>query len=85
MGKEAKKVERLCQECYVGIVDGSSHKCSASTIDAVKNLTSSLPQNLQNKLALEILQQRQAELVPADVVQPILLPLPEVAFLFMFF
>ena len=74
-GKEMIKVKRLCQQCYVGILEGSSHKCSASTLEAVINLTKSLPRNLQDKLALEILKQRQAEVAPAqDDCQEILLP-----------
>ena len=54
-GKNAKKVQRLCQECFMGISDGSRHHCSVSTLDAVRNLTNNLPKDVQEKLALEIL------------------------------
>jgi hypothetical protein len=60
-GKQTKKVQRLCQECFMGISDGTRHNCSTSTTDAVKNLTTNLPKNVQDKLALEMLKERQTE------------------------
>ena len=73
-GKEAKEVVRLCQDCYAGIYRGSKHTCSASTLEAVKNLTKNLPVNVQDKLALEILRQRQAEKSSSDDSQAVFLP-----------
>ena len=73
-GKEAKEVVRLCQECYAGIFKGSKHVCSASTLEAVQNLTRNLPVNIQDKLALEILRQRQAEKSSSDDSQALFLP-----------
>lgn len=70
-GKEVKKVVRLCQHCYDGILDGAQHSCSTSTLQAVKNLTSRLPKDIQDKLALEILKGRQAA---AGKDQAVLLP-----------
>ena len=45
----------------MGISDGTRHNCSTSTTDAVKNLTTNLPKNVQDKLALEMLKERQTE------------------------
>ena len=73
-GKESKKVQRLCQNCFLGISEGSRHTCSASTLDMVRNLTTSLPKNVQEKLALEILKQKQAGNAPTDDCQAVLLP-----------
>ena len=75
---EVRKVRRLCQNCYVGILEGFSH-----TLDAVRNLTESLPQSIQDKMALEILKQRQVELNPTDKSLPISCHLPVEDFLFL--
>ena len=64
-GKVANKVTRLCQECFMGIVEGSSHTCSVNTLNAIRNLTTTLPRHVQDKLALEILKDRQAEVAAA--------------------
>lgn len=65
---------RLCQECFLGIVEGASHTCSVSTLEAIRNLTYSLPKTIQAKLALEILKERQAEVSPAGESQVVHLP-----------
>ena len=74
-GKVTKKVVRLCQDCFVGIENGSRHICSVSSLEAVRNLTRSLDKNLQEKLALEILQQRRVgEVTTGGSSQTVLLP-----------
>ena len=49
---------KLCQVCYQGIQEGSNHKCSASTKEAVNNLTTSLPKDVQEKLSLEVMRRK---------------------------
>ena len=73
-GKEVKKVTRLCQECYIGIVEGTSHTCSVSTMDAIRNLANTLPKEIQSKLALEILKDKQNEVSSSGESQTIFLP-----------
>ena len=58
----------------MGISDGSRHHCSVSTIDAVRNLTKNLPKDVQEKLALEILKQRQTEATTREGSHTIFLP-----------
>ena len=69
-----KKVTRLCQECYIGIVEGTSHTCSVSTMDAIRNLANTLPKEIQSKLALEILKDKQNEVSSSGESQTIFLP-----------
>ena len=69
-GKEKPKVVRLCQECYHGIEDGRSHTCSASTLEAVRNLTASIPLEIREKLALETLREKAAHSAGGDVALP---------------
>jgi hypothetical protein len=74
-GKVTKKVVRLCQDCFVRIMNGSRHICSVTTLEAVRNLTSNLDRNLQEKLALEILQHRRVDdIIPGLSSQAVLLP-----------
>ena len=67
-GKVCKKVIRLCQACFIGIEEGSHHKCSASTLEAVKNLANNLDNDFHDKLAHEILDRQK----PGN--GPVLLP-----------
>jgi hypothetical protein len=50
-GREKPKVSRLCTRCYQGVLHGQSHSCSVSTLEAVENLTLSLPEEIRAKLA----------------------------------
>ena len=45
------KVVRLCPMCYIGILEGKTHTCSTSTLEAVENLSMSLSNEVKAKLA----------------------------------
>ena len=60
-GKEKPIIERLCQKCYMGIRKGGHHVCTVSNAEAVRNLADSLPKDVKEKLALEILREKQNE------------------------
>ena len=66
-GKNKPKVIRLYQHCYLGVEEGRSHKSSASSLLAVQNLTASLPKDIKEKLAVEILRERAVETKRASV------------------
>ena len=57
-GKERTQVSRLCQKCYMGIKEGMYHVCSASSLEAVRNLSASIPMEIREKLALETLREK---------------------------
>ena len=54
-------MRRLCQHCYLGVEEGRSHTCSASSLLAVKYLTASLPKDIKEKLSVETLRERAKE------------------------
>ena len=45
----------------MGIREGRSQTCSARTLEAVRNLAASLPQDVKEKLALETLREKAVE------------------------
>ena len=70
-GRERSKVSRLCQECFQGVQEGRSHSCSVSTLEAVRNLTASLPLDVREKLALETIRRKSEENgAGGDIVLP---------------
>lgn len=50
-GVERQKVVRLCPSCYLGVVEGKTHTCQASTMEVVENLVEVLPEEVTAKLA----------------------------------
>ena len=60
-GNVKAPVLRLCQSCFTGIQKGSKHQCSPSALLAVQNLSASLPKSIKEKLALETIKEKIAE------------------------
>ena len=60
-GKTREPVVRMCQSCFLGIQEGKSHKCSASTLESVRNLAASLPKDIREKLVVEALMDKAAD------------------------
>ena len=69
-GKVKPKVTRLCTNCYLGIEEGSRHTCATTTLKAVENLTTSLPEDVRAKLAYEYLASKAKGSEDATVLLP---------------
>ena len=54
-GKVKPEITRLCTSCFRGLVKGQKHSCSAHTLEAVQNLTMTLPEEVRAKLAYDYL------------------------------
>ena len=51
-------IQRICEQCFQGLGNVSSHSCSPTQVEIVRNLMSCLPDALKTGLALEVLQEK---------------------------